>query len=410
MEVLVATLNFTRQFVARVITGKEGVAGTWSDSESPLGLKRTASGGCSYRVVARVDGRVRTFSPKSDSGAALKNSAKVLTLDEARTWARTLVAKVTLGKPPQPEKRAVVIGLQDYLEQTHLPAYTEERSPRTGEFRRPATIKAERHGARWAGQILGNIPLDTITAEDVHRLEHHIGDPASIRLAHGVLARALDHAVRVGLVPFNVARSVRLAVRPPRRNGHLSLDELGTLWYVAGDMGTVGGRLAQLLIAMPLRRQEAATLQRRDVDLGERLLTIREERAKNRMEHRLPMTKQAADLLGAIQGAEAAPEDLIFPAPRSGLPFSAFSDLVKRLHRYSGIPGDWSLHTFRKSITTALGEHADVDEAAIDRWLCHSRVGVASVYQMAKKTRAMREVANAWSDLLNEVIVKGATS
>jgi integrase len=91
-----------------------------------------------------------------------------------------------------------------------------------------------------------------------------------VALAHSVLVRILDDAVKDRMMASNPARGVKLPKRPPRRNVYLTADQLDKLADESGRYRS----LIFLLGVGGLRWGEAAALRVCDVDFLRRSVEL----------------------------------------------------------------------------------------------------------------------------------------
>lgn len=135
----------------------------------------------------------------------------------------------------------------------------------------------------WACTILiddlGKIRLRNLTADDIehafHQRAEHGMSRASLIKVRSVLGKALDHALRRGLVTTNVARFVDLPAnaRRPAEGRALTADQAREL--LAAAEGQVLHPLWTLMIFTGLRPGEATGLTWADIDLDNALLHVR---------------------------------------------------------------------------------------------------------------------------------------
>jgi integrase len=125
--------------------------------------------------------------------------------------------------------------------------------------------------------LLGGVPLARLRPEQVQQAEARLRErglaPATVRLAHGVLRRALEDAVRWGLVARNACAAVQppAAARPER--GSLGAAELARLLEAAA--GERSAALWVLAATTGARSGELLGLRWEDVDLEGGAIAIR---------------------------------------------------------------------------------------------------------------------------------------
>ncbi len=250
---------------------------------------------------------------------------------------------------------------------------------KTHDRTRPSTLTRYRYASDGhIVPVLGKIRLDNLKPADVRRLHASRRDrmkPASLAKIHAVLRAALADAVRLELVPRNVAQ----AVRPPslaageERPTLTPADARRFLDVVKGE------RLEALFVValtMGLRRGELLGLRWSDVDLDARTLRVQRSvqrengelrlvQPKTRSSRRpLPIPTTAHDALKSHKKRqdverEAAGEnwqdnDLVFPSTLGTLmePRNT-TRRIEQLRSRAGLP--WlRLHDLRHACATFL--------------------------------------------------------
>ena len=238
------------------------------------------------RTPAGLDGRRRTGRARrrgNAEGSVYQRAdgrwvAQVKPVDGTRVYryARTraeAAAKLTLllkaasdGLPMPPERQTVGAYLEEWLETTAKPGL------------RPASYVS------YAGIVrghlvpeLGKVPLSRLTPQQVQammnrKLEAGLS-PRRVDYLRGVLRRALNDALRWGLV----ARNVATLVRPPKRERFeiRPLDPAQARAFLEAVRGDRLEALYSVALAIGLRQGEALGLRWEDVDLEAGLLHVR---------------------------------------------------------------------------------------------------------------------------------------
>lgn len=220
-----------------------------------------------------------------ESGKQVRRSFYAPTRAEAQAKLMQAQRRQEEGRPQPDERRTVSGFLEEWLRDVMKPKV------------RYSTHK------RWAGIVehhidpkLGRIRLTKLTVTDVQRLLNEllaegVLSARTIQHVHGCLRAALNHAVRLELVPRNVAA---LAVRPrskPHEIRPFDTDEARA--FIAAVEGHRLAALFILAIGTGLRRGEILGLRWRDLDLVVGLLTVRYAllRGPNGLELTEPKTK-----------------------------------------------------------------------------------------------------------------------
>jgi integrase len=151
------------------------------------------------------------------------------------------------------------------------------------------------------------------------------------------------------------------------------------------------GDIVRLLILTGARREEIGGLRWSEIDLTTRFITLPPGRTKNRRAHEIYLSDSALDILLAhprltlLDGSEC---DLIFGRGKQGFNDWAGSknDLDRRIDQARRDAGaalmpDWTVHDFRRLISTSMHEHlsvpphiveADIKAASLDATIWHS--------------------------------------
>lgn len=213
---------------------------------------------------------------------------------------------------------------------------------------RATTRSGYRYAWRHIEPQFGRWPVSKIehadVAEWVVSLSESVGTD-TVRKAHGVLCRVLDHACRTRRVPVNVARGVRLPKRAPARERILTVEEVHALADAMRSEGDVVLALAYL----GLRWSELAALRCEDINLARRRVHVVQratevdgrmdvDQPKSRAGHRyVPIPGRLVPVLEA-RLAGKAPDGLVFGSPagdylrvRNWRRRAGFDDAVKRL-------------------------------------------------------------------------------
>jgi integrase len=132
--------------------------------------------------------------------------------------------------------------------------------------------------------------------------------------------------------------------------------------------------------------------------------TIPGSRTKNHVEHIVPLSRQAREIIAAQPRLDDNPH--VFPG-RKGQDFRGFSRAKEALDAASGMT-EWRLHDLRRTVATGLqklGVRLEVTEAVLNH-VSGSRSGIVGVYQ--RHTWGPEKVAalQAWADCV-EALVEG---
>jgi integrase len=155
-------------------------------------------------------------------------------------------------------------------------------------------------------------------------------------------------------------------------------------------------RLAALIFVRPgeLRGAEWA-----EFDLEDAVWRIPSDRMKNRLEHIVPLARQAIEVLHDLQPLTGNGR-FVFPNARSASRPMSENAVLAALRRLGYERGEMTGHGFRTTASTLLNELGWSSDA-IERQLAHTeRNGVRDAYNRAEYLSERRRMMQAWADHL----------
>jgi len=390
-------VRFTKSFINNVLAGKEG-PGFWKDSESRLGLSRSPGGSCSWRLVLKIDGKAKTLSPCDATGKTLKDSARFLSLSEARHWASQAIAAATLGKPlPGHQKRSERFSA---LAESYLQAYCPRHTPKA--------LRSETYSLSLVLPKLGHLSASQIKPIKIKEAISDLETPSKQRLAYGVIKRVLDLAVEQESLEINPALLVKAPKPAKAKSRYPNLQELKAIWQACEDTKGISSYIFRFAICLPLRANTLTSLTWSEVDLESSSIALEANHGRKLAENqRLPLPSLAVELLQQLPQKH----ELVFGSDSKtniGGQFSGWSAATKRIQAKSNT-SNWSIHDFRRSMVSIIAEYRpDISADYLDLLLTHkqssTRNGVKGVYQRSAGYKGMQLSVNAWDSILREAL------
>ena len=385
---------------ARVKALKE--PGRYSD-ERGLHLYISKAGRKSWVLRITIDGHRR------DIGLG---GSPAVSLARAREKAVDHRAAVAEGRDPLDEKHAPAV--PTFREACH--AVHEANKPRWRNGRHIASWiqTLQRH----AMPTLGNTPLDRIDRGDVLQVLTPIWTtrPETARRVRQRMRTVFRWGMAHGFMETNPAgEAIDGALPPmPKVKAHLRAlpyQEVGSaLETVEASQASIPAKLCfQFLILTASRSGEARGAHWNEIDMRAQEWRIPSERMKSGIEHRVPLSRQALELLGE---ASALWDDdgLVFPSPLK--PGSPMSDMtLTKILRSTGLAERATVHGFRSSFKNWTLEQTDtpwaVSEAALAHILGNSTEQAYARSDLFERRRALMQL---WADYLTGSTSKEAGS
>lgn len=371
-------MKLTDLLIQRLEAPKKGSKTYFDDNPKGFGVRVSAGGTKSFTLV-RGKARRRTAIGKYP----------VVSLQEARSAAKRLLAEQTLGRNQRPSVEAN-LALQAYLAR----AQDRLRSKTYYEYARilnSCFLPAFKHER-----------LDKITTRALlDRIDKLRSVPAQQNHTFAVFKIFLTWCVRNHYLERSPLELMQAPNSLRARDRVLSAVELRAIWNSAtGTYGTI----AKLLILTGQRRGEIAGLQAHWVNRTEKTITLPAEATKNKSAHTFPYGDMTAKLLPEGEG-------FLFPAERThvrGIPSTCFNGWAKpkiELDKAARVTG-WTLHDLRRTFTTNLAE-LGIEPHIIEALINHKSgviSGVAATYNRARYMRPMRNAVGMWETQLKRLL------
>lgn len=333
----------------------------------------------------RENGRWRVQISQED-GRRISRSFK--TKSEAQTWLRQTQGELEHGFDYQGSKTL----LRDYLQEWLNTCRTALRPKTAHDY---ASI-LQKH----ALPQLGDVALKDLTPLRIERfyarlIETGVG-PRTVRLVHAILHRALEKAVRYGLLTHNPSSNATL---PRYKQAEMQvLDELQVNQFLVAAIGSPFEAIYHLAVKTGMRQGELLGLKWIDLQWGSGRLYVRRQVQDVRGEGRIfqePKTRSGRrtiqlgegtlqalrlhrdrqQLQKAVAGERWQENDLIFPS-NIGTPLDASNMRLdfKRIIKLSGIP-KVRFHDLRHTAASLMLNNG-IPVIVVSRILGHSKPSI----------------------------------
>ena len=262
--------------------------------------------------------------------------------------------------------------------------------------------------------MLGHIPLDQISIEDIRRTiwrKKEQGYDAAANQVRGLLKRMFDYAMTLGLVPYNPVLAIpsRHVHKTKPRDRYLSTGEIRTYYTTLLNSRLYKPRKLGLLLSLLtlLRKSELLAAKWEHVDFDGRIWHIPETKADSATGHSremvVYMSAQVAEILKELKTI-AGDEPYVFVGRQRGTHISAnaFNTAQKTALALTDIP-NFTIHDLRRTASTHLNEQG-FNRDAIEKCLNHTATGVRGVYNKAEYANDRIIMMQKWSDYIFSLI------
>lgn len=247
-----------------------------------------------------------------------------------------------------------------------------------------------------------NAPLLLAVLQDVEES----GRRETARRLRSFASRVIDYAVVTGRAMHNPAKSLHRALRAPQVRNHPAIIDqreiAELLRAIEGYDGHASTKAALKLSAHLFQRPgEIRTMKWADLDLDQAVWTIPASKMKMRVEHRVPLSRQALAIIRSMEEVSSYSE-WVFPSwsPKRSLSENAVNGALKRL----GYAGKMTAHGFRSTASSLLNESRLWSPDAIERALAHQDGNaVRAVYNRTAYWDERVAMMQWWSDTLDSL-------
>lgn len=247
-----------------------------------------------------------------------------------------------------------------------------------------------------------------ITRRDVIALLDEVvarGSPVQANRTLACVRKMFNFGVEKDLIPGSPCVGVKAPSGESRRDRVLSEDEIRALWFgLDGAPIAEGTALAlKLQLVTAQRKGEVVGATWDEFDIPGRWWTIPGERSKNKLAHRVPLTRRAVSLLERMKELAGASRWLV-PSPFTDRHIRPES-VNKALHASLGAIGLENItpHDLRRTAATEMAK-TGVPRLVIKKLLNHAETDVTAVYDRASYDREKRQALETWSRRLDAIL------
>ncbi len=337
------------------------------------------------------------------------------TPDSARKEAERLLRMVAQGVDPAGEKHrlrteASELAFSAYAD-TFLKLYVKKEWERSYDF-------AESALRLHAKPRLKSTPLPQIDAQRLTRFFDDLPDmPGLRRNVFAVLRLLFRWAKGRGDIAVNPIADFGGPTPTGTRSRWLNEGDLTVLLKATLKLPSPFGPFCRLLMISGQRRNEVSELDWRELDRENRSWIIPPARAKNKVEHLVPLSAFAISELDSMAGGEKWPKRGYVFTTNNTDPISSFSKLKKKIDSAMldvALKDDphaeieaWRLHDLRRSAAThmqRLGIPNEHVEAVQNRLAGRSKPGAGKAYLLYEFEPEKRVALDRWGGFLASLL------
>ena len=258
---------------------------------------------------------------------------------------------------------------------------------------------------------IGNHLIDGISTKEIKSVLSVIQDSGKLETAHRVHQRirsVFQFAVMNDLTERNPAADLYGFLEPVQKKSMIALPLKELPEYLhrldnAENLHLVTRAGLKLIVMLFVRTNELIEAKWEEIDLEEALWRIPEERMKLRVEHLVPLPKQALKILDELESITGSSK-YVLPGDRNpNQPMSNNTLLYGGIYRM-GYRSRATIHGFRSLASSILNESGEWNPDAIERQLAHSEKDqVRAAYNRAKYLEERRRMMQWYADYLEEI-------
>ena len=257
--------------------------------------------------------------------------------------------------------------------------------------------------------LIGRKKAANITRRDVIQILDAMverGSPIAANRTFAVVRKMFRFGITRDLVPHNPCEALEAPAKESKRDRCLTADEIKAFWQeLDSDSLKMMPNIRLILKIMLLTAQrpgEAVSVRWSDIDLSTGWWTIPEERAKNELPHRVPLSPLACKLIKTV---DKDPDvGFLFPSygERSHIRVNAINRAVRINRAAFGIPS-FVPHDLRRTAASHMASMG-TPRMTVGKILNHAESGVTATYDRHSYDQEKRKALNAWGRKLESII------
>ena len=337
-------------------------------------------------------------------------SEKDIPLKEARELASDCRNKLAHGLDPRAEREKI----QAEHRSAKAKSITFKQATEKYIETHRSSWKNPKHTQQWTNTLteyafptIGHKACSEITKEHVLQILNPIWTTKTetATRVRGRIESVLDWAIAMGYrKDVNVAvlkgnlqpllPNIKKRQRVKHHNA-MHYDDVPLFFQSIKDNPTISARALVFCILTATRTSETCNAEWIEVDLSKKSWTIRKERMKRDIEHRVPLATQVCELLSNYKSSSSK---FVFHSERRESKSISNMTMLTYLQRKDGLK-EMTVHGFRSSFRDWAAEKGNFSREVCEQALAHAlKDQVEAAYQRADYFEKRVQLMQAWAD------------
>ena len=380
-------ISFTERKIKSLKPPDAGQVDYWDKSLPGFSVRVAQSGRRSWIVMYQAGGRKRRMT---------LGTYPPMGLADARTEAKSVLARAQLGQDPALELRAAKKA--ETFAQLALLYLEQYAKPNKKSWRLD-----EKALERDVIPHLGNIRAKEVTRRDVRDLLARIkarGADIQANRTFEILRRLCNWAVAEDYLATSPCVGVSKPSKENRGGRVLRDAEILGVWDALQDEPALTAAVFKLRLITAQRGGEIMSMRWQDLDAESRWWTIPAEVSKNGLAHRVPLSGMALRVLDDVK-SHATDMAWVFPSPIAGRHLQHLVQATKRIRVRSGI--NFVPHDLRRTAASHMTSMG-IARLTVGKILNHVDRSVTATYDRHSYDHEKRAALEKWGKRLTEII------
>jgi integrase len=230
------------------------------------------------------------------------------------------------------------------------------------------------------------------------------GAPIQANRVLEVVRKMFNFAIEKEIVENNPCYLVKRPSQEREGQRVLTFEEIRKIWVGIEKQNPIVAGIFKLRLLTAQRGIEIRSMRESDIERETNIWTIPADRAKNGLQHRVPLSPQALSIIdGLVEHRKGTP--FIFPGPHRGKNqhITSIQKAVLRIREASGgicfVDRD-----FRRTVASHMAGQLKIPRLVISMVLNHVDPSITRVYDRHSYDEEKRDALHRWGEFLEQII------